>query len=90
MNPHLFDSRAHFSHDALQHPPLQSLNSPLPEHTHRPSREAWETAAEWDLTMTNWEEVGGAGSGEGKKECCVGAASVSDTETGWQTQESKG
>lgn len=40
--------------------------------------------------MTDWEAVGGAESGEGKKECCVGAASVSGTEAGWQTQESKG
>lgn len=35
-----------------------------------------------DFTMTNWEEMGSGGSGEGKKEFCVGAASVSDTETG--------
>ena len=39
--------------------------------------------------MTNLEEVGGGGSREGKKECCVGVVFVSDTKKGWQRRESK-
>lgn len=36
-------------------------------HTHHPQGEAWEPEAECDLTVTNWEEMGGRGCGEGKQ-----------------------
>ena len=67
---------------------LPSLSIPLSLKMHTVLRER--PAAERDLTVTNLEEVGGGGSWEGKKQCCVGVVFVSDTEKGWRTPESKG
>lgn len=67
LNPHLLDSRAHFSHDALLHSPLYCLSTLHSLHMHHPQGEAWEPELERDLTVTNWEEMGGRGCGEGKK-----------------------
>lgn len=36
-------------------------------HTRHPQGEARDPEAERDLTVTNWEEMGGRGCGEGKK-----------------------